>query len=283
LDKQIFKTPVEDIITESILLVEPGIQQIVLDNALFKYYCQGNSQVLLTIRVKSHAIVTFLMHEACIDIVLDIQARATVSLVYTVPECSNTFKNFSLKVLLAEESKFVAWFSSIYSNYQAIRVHMQLCGPRAYAHVKALVACNSEQRPLITTLQHHVAPDAESSVNVKSIVAERAFFTYEGAIKIDTVASGTKAAQKTETLLRGSHARALATPALEVLNHEVQCTHGAAIGYLQEDQLLYLQSRGLSSNQAQRLLLQGFFEEFIVDVPFKVEQQRLRDKLNKES
>ena len=64
-------------------------------------------------------------------------------------------------------------------------------------------------------------------------------------------------------LLLSDHARAISVPNIEVLTHEVQCGHGSAIGRLDEEQLWYLQARGLSPNQAEQMLINGFFNDVL--------------------
>ena len=67
-------------------------------------------------------------------------------------------------------------------------------------------------------------------------------------------------------------------PNLEIENNEVKCSHGATIGKLDQEQLFYLSSRGIPPNIATQILIEGFFEEIIIELPEK-EQQKVRGKL----
>ena len=103
------------------------------------------------------------------------------------------------------------------------------------------------------------------------IVLER---HYHGTIRVEQDAAWYVASQNNKNILLISNdARAVSVPSLEVLTNEVQCFHGSASGRCDDEQLFYLQSRGIDKKQAHRLLLQAFFAGLFVD-------QTLNDKID---
>ena len=93
------------------------------------------------------------------------------------------------------------------------------------------------------------------------IAIDQSMITYAGTIAVEKNAVKTTASQENKTILWGPHAKAISVPALEVQTNDVQCAHGSAIGPFNDEHIRYVQSRGLSRDQAQRLLLGSFFAE----------------------
>jgi Fe-S cluster assembly protein SufD len=82
--------------------------------------------------------------------------------------------------------------------------------------------------------------------------------------------------QGNQNLLLSHQARADSIPALEILADDVQCSHGATVGSLDPDQLFYMESRGISRQDAEKLIIQGFFAP-ILD---KIEYQEINQTIN---
>jgi len=87
--------------------------------------------------------------------------------------------------------------------------------------------------------------------------------TYDGTIRIEENACGTYALQNNKNILLSSTAAAISIPNIEVLNHDVQCYHGAAVGKFDTEQMQYMQSRGLGDVIIERLLIQTLFDEVL--------------------
>jgi len=102
---------------------------------------------------------------------------------------------------------------------------------------------------------------------------------YTGLIRIAKAAKQTDAYQANHNLLLSQQAKAETIPMLEILADDVRCKHGATIGPVDEEQLFYLMTRGVPRELAERLLVMGFVDPIIQQVPFEPLQQRLRDEL----
>ena len=90
---------------------------------------------------------------------------------------------------------------------------------------------------------------------------------FNGAVVVPRQAQRTDAVQLSRSLLLSDRARIDTKPELEIVADDVKCAHGATVSRLQQDELFYLQSRGIAAAQAQSLLLRGFCEEVLADLP----------------
>lgn len=108
--------------------------------------------------------------------------------------------------------------------------------------------------------QHHKKSGSQSDIRAKLLLQDSARGFYRGNIMIDKNASHSVAGQKQTALILGLKARTCAIPSLEVLNNQVNCSHGTATGRLSTDQIWYLQSRGLDNEHAKKLIIDGFFD-----------------------
>ena len=118
------------------------------------------------------------------------------------------------------------------------------------------------------TLQDHRGPRTTSDLLYKSALRDRAQSIYYGLVRVGPEARGSDANQENRNLLLSDQAKADSDPVLEILTSEVvRCAHGATVGPVDEEQLFYLQCRGLPHNEAERLLVAGFFTGVIQRVP----------------
>jgi len=109
----------------------------------------------------------------------------------------------------------------------------------------------------LITSQNHSQSEATSDLLCKALVADGEFI-YRGGVYIAKSGNLTHAYQRNENLLLSSEARVVSEPSLEILANDVYCTHGAATSPLDDEQLYYLQTRGLSHLEAANLLERGF-------------------------
>ena len=126
------------------------------------------------------------------------------------------------------------------------------------------------------TRQDHSAPHTESDLLFKGVVLDRARTVFRGVLHLRKEAQQTNAYQATHSLLLSPRARADALPILEIEADDVRCKHGSTTGRVDEEQIFYLMSRGLSRQDAQRLIVQGFFETVITEFPVEGVQEKIR-------
>jgi len=104
----------------------------------------------------------------------------------------------------------------------------------------------------------HAAPNTSSKTNIKGVVDGTARAFVNGIIKVLPAAVGTEAFLEERILLVSENAKAEATPNLEIETDEVHCSHAATVGKIDEEEIFYLQSRGIKSDQAKEMIAEGF-------------------------
>src|SRR5438128_5718594 len=147
-----------------------------------------------------------------------------------------------------------------YSRFESLS---RLSGEGGRSDLLAISVANGTQEFDARTLQDHVSPHTASDLLYKNALDDRARTTFGGLIRVEPHAHFTDAYQKVRNLLLSDDAEANSMPGLEILADNVRCTHGATSGQIDEDELLYLRTRGIPTNVAQRLLVTGFLDEVI--------------------
>lgn len=140
----------------------------------------------------------------------------------------------------------------------SITVHLH---ERASAQVCGAYVYNGIQRSSIKTRQEHNGSHSTSILRLNGIATGYAQVEYSGMIAINESARASNAHQENKTILLSEHATAVSIPSLEVLNNDVQCGHGSAVGPLQKEQLRYAQARGIPLRDAHIMLMSSYFEQ----------------------
>ena len=151
-----------------------------------------------------------------------------------------------------------------------------LRAPGANSKLFGLNFADGRQHLDYQTRQDHTAPHTESDLLFKGVVLDRARTVFRGVLHLRKEAQQTNAYQATHNLLLSPKARADALPILEIEADDVRCKHGSTTGRVDEEQMFYLMSRGLSRQDAQRLIVQGFFETVITEFPVEGVQEKIR-------
>jgi len=144
-----------------------------------------------------------------------------------------------------------------------LELRIILKGKNAQARIRGLYRLDNKETVRISTHQIHDAAHTQSDLLIKGVLDGSSHAHYHGKIYVGSDAHNTQANQQNKNLLVSSHAHAESVPSLEVLTDEVQCAHGSAIGYLDCEQLYYVQSRGIELNQAEQMLIEAFCAEVV--------------------
>jgi Fe-S cluster assembly protein SufD len=128
----------------------------------------------------------------------------------------------------------------------------------------------------IVTLQDHIGQKTVSDLLMKSALKDRSRSSYYGVTRVNKFAFGSDANQENRNVLLSEQAKADSDPVLEIMTPEVvRCAHGATVGPVDEEQLFYLQARGIPIEGAETMLLQGFFNQ-VLD---RIRDEGLREEL----
>jgi Fe-S cluster assembly protein SufD len=144
-----------------------------------------------------------------------------------------------------------------------VRMETKLAGPGSEARVTGGYAGGPGQHLDYDTTQEHAAPNTNSDLAFRGVLAAGSTAVWRGMIKVDPGAQQTDAFQESRNLLLSTDAHADAIPGLEILADDVRCTHAAAIAQIDRDQLFYLTSRGLDPAEAKSLIIEGFLESLV--------------------
>ncbi|MGI8631920.1 MAG: Fe-S cluster assembly protein SufD [Solirubrobacterales bacterium] len=148
-----------------------------------------------------------------------------------------------------------------------VRMETKLAGRGSNAKVTGAYAVRGTQHLDFDTNQEHAAEDTTSDLAFRGILDDAATAVWWGMIVVDPGAQRTDAFQESRNLILSSDAHADAIPGLEIQADDVACTHAAAIAQVDKEQLFYLQSRGLNTESAKRLVIEGFLAEMVERLP----------------
>ena len=144
-----------------------------------------------------------------------------------------------------------------------VRIQNDLAGPGATSRVTGAYFADGVQHLDYDTFQEHIAPHTTSDFAFKGALRDDSSAVWRGMIRVEKDAQQTNAYQENRNLLLSKTAHADSIPGLEILANDVRCTHGATLGQVDKEQLFYLMARGLRRNEAERLIVRGFFQDIL--------------------
>jgi Fe-S cluster assembly protein SufD len=156
-----------------------------------------------------------------------------------------------------------------------VRIQNDLAGPGATSRVTGAYFADGEQHLDYDTFQEHIAPRTESDFAFKGALRDEASTVWRGMIRVEHEAQQTNAYQENRNLMLSPKAHADSIPGLEILANDVRCTHGSTTGQVDREQLFYLMTRGLTRQEAERIIVRGFFQ----DILDRIDLEPVRDAL----
>jgi Fe-S cluster assembly protein SufD len=170
-------------------------------------------------------------------------------------------------------------------DYARTRAECALVGRGATGRLRAVYFGEGTQMLDFRTFQDHVAPDCTSDLLFKGAVGDTSRSVYTGLIRVRKTARGTNAFQTNRNIKLSDGAWAESVPNLEIENNDVRCSHASTVGPVDEDQRFYLESRGVPTEVAERLIVSGFFDEVLDQLRLPeliaVVQQRIDERLDR--
>jgi Fe-S cluster assembly protein SufD len=171
--------------------------------------------------------------------------------------------SISYQIILKENSHFELCIALLQANSLIFEVEIDAQGDNSSCDIIFLYALSSDQQVKIITKQKHTGKQTISRLFARGIVKDRAQVHHEGLIFIDSQAKQADAVLNHTTIVLDGKSQVILIPSIEVLNYDVQCSHGAAVGQFDKEHLWYLQTRGFNEKQAYDILARSFFGEFI--------------------
>jgi Fe-S cluster assembly protein SufD len=149
-------------------------------------------------------------------------------------------------------------------------IQVVLEGRGGQADLLGIAASNGRQHVDFETLQEHFGNNTRSDLVIHNALRDHSSANFTGLIRINKSAHQTESSQEQKNILLSDHSRADSDPKLEIQNNDViRCTHGAAVGPVDQEMVFYLQSRGLDKTTAEQLIVEGFFQSTLrkLDLP----------------
>jgi Fe-S cluster assembly protein SufD len=149
------------------------------------------------------------------------------------------------------------------ASYDRVRSDVAVVGRGARSEILSAYLGSGTQVHDIRTLQDHVAPRTNSELLCQGAVAGTSHSVYSGLIRVHRGAVRSDARQTNHNLVLEEGAHADSVPNLDILENDVKCSHASTVGPIDEDQRYYIESRGVSPDVAEGLIVQGFFDDII--------------------
>lgn len=188
--------------------------------------------------------------------------------------------NFTSEDVQVDQDGSIDWiFGALGSKLTKNYSNLSMIGKGAAGKMSGFYFTDNNQHLDHDTQQNHLAPNTTSDLLFKGALLDNSRSVWQGMIYVDPIASKTDGYQANRNLVLSKHARADSIPGLEILTDDVRCTHGATVGQIDEEQVFYLLSRGLHREEAERLIVEGFFDPIMQRIPYEGVRQRFQDAI----
>jgi Fe-S cluster assembly protein SufD len=205
---------------------------------------------------------------SCISVFLEKNVKFDFTLVNKLSKTAFQIK--SIFADLGQKAEFNLNNISLGGRICRINLGIELNGVESSTRVHGLFAAkNANVLDLHSRISHNF-PNCYSKQLQKNLVFDSAQTVFAGKVQVQNGASGTNSDQLCKTLLLSEKARVDAIPILEINNEDVKCTHGATVSDLDDSQIFYIESRGISKDIAKKVLINGFAEEIVKEIPTNV-------------
>ncbi|MBI3537794.1 MAG: Fe-S cluster assembly protein SufB [Chloroflexi bacterium] len=215
------------------------------------------------------------LHSAVVEIVVNKGARVRYT---TIQNWSNNVYNLVTKRAVAQEDATMEWVdcnlgSKLTMKYPSV----YMMGKGAHGEILSVAFAGKGQHQDAGGKVVHGAPNTTSLISSKSISKDGGRTSYRGLLKVYPGAVGSKSNVRCDALLLDETSRSDTYPYIEVDEDNVTIGHEASVSKIGEEQLFYLMSRGLSEAEASTMIVSGFIEPIIKELPmeFAVEMNRL--------
>lgn len=190
--------------------------------------------------------------------------------------------NFSHERVRVERGGTLDWiFGAIGSKVTKNFSELDLTGEGATGRMSGFYFTDGKQHLDHDTQQNHLAPHTTSDLLFKGALKGNSRSVWQGMIYVAKGAAKTDGYQANRNIVLDEGARADSIPGLEILADDVRCTHGATVGRLEEEPVFYLRSRGIPKPDAERLVVEGFFDPIMQRIPFEGVRERFHEAILK--
>jgi Fe-S cluster assembly protein SufD len=192
--------------------------------------------------------------------------------------------NFSHERLSVGANASVDWiFGAVGSHLTKNFSELDLSGDGATGRMSGFYFADGDQHLDHDTQQNHLARHTTSDLLFKGALKGHSRSVWQGMIYVAPGAQKTDGYQANRNLILSPEARADSIPGLEILADDVRCSHGATVGKLEQEPLFYLKSRGIPEKEAERLIVEGFFDPIMQRIPFEGVRARFQQAIHEKT
>jgi Fe-S cluster assembly protein SufB len=239
---------------------------IIVDEGAYVHYVEGCTAPIYT---------TDSLHSAVVEIIVKKNGRCRYT---TIQNWSNNVYNLVTKRAVAHQNATMEWVdanlgSKITMKYPAV----YLMEPGAHGEILSIAFASTGQHQDAGGKVVHVAPNTTSRIISKSISRGGGRSSYRGLLKVHEGASNSKSNVVCDALLLDDKSRSDTYPYIEIDEADVTIGHEASVSKIGEEQLFYLMSRGISEEMASTMIVNGFIEPLVKELPmeYAIEMNRL--------
>ncbi len=184
-------------------------------------------------------------------------------------ESRESFQISNIDVKQHRDSVFSSFLVDLGGKIVRHNLSASLKASNSETHYYGAYYVNGNQHIDSQTFIDHAVPHCESNELYKGIVTDKGRGVFNGKVLVRQDAQKTNAFQQNSTLVLSKNAVMDTKPQLEIFADDVRCSHGATVGQLDESAIFYLRSRGLSEEQAKKILQHAFLLEALEKVPYE--------------
>lgn len=239
---------------------------IIADEGSFVHYIEGCTAPVYS---------THSLHSAVVEIIAKKDARVRYT---TIQNWSTDIYNLVTKRAIAYEGATVEWVDGNIGSKRTMKYPaVYLMGRGAHGEVTSIAFAGNGQEQDTGAKMIHAAPDTSSVVTSKSISKGGGIATYRGLIKVDKGLSNVKSRIVCDALLIDEQSITNTFPVMDINSPDVSIEHEARVSRISEEQIFYLMSRGMDESEASMMVVNGFLDPLIKQLPmeYAVELNRL--------
>jgi Fe-S cluster assembly protein SufB len=272
----------------SFVYVPPGVEVPLPLQAYFRINGENTGQFERTLIVvdegaKAHYIegctapiyATDSLHAAVVEVIALPGSKVRYT---TIQNWSNDVYNLVTKRAHAHENARVEWIDANTGSRLTMKYpSIYLRGKGATADIISVAVAGKGQHQDTGAKAVHLAPDTKSRIVSKSVSKDGGRATYRGNLKVAPGATNVVASVRCDALMLDDQSRSDTYPYIDIQEDDTSMSHEATVGKISQEQVFYLMSRGLTENEAQNLIVQGFLEVFTKELPmeYAIEFNRL--------
>jgi Fe-S cluster assembly protein SufD len=230
-------------------------------------YLDEGSEVTYVHESSSPSEINQAMHAGLMELYVGEGARLTF---VELQSWGDNIWNFTHERINVARNGTVDWiFGALGSHLTKNFSDLNLIGEGATGKMSGFYFTEGKQHLDHDTQQNHLAPHTTSDLLFKGALVGESQSVWQGMIYVAPNATKTDGYQANRNLILDRRAKADSIPGLEILTDDVRCTHGATVGKIDQEQVFYLESRGLEKEEAERLIVEGFFDPIMQRIPFE--------------